>query len=178
MKLRSLVLALFLASISLTACKREEGVGAVSDGTVTFAGSGITLAPGDGWKRIEIAAGPGQCPPTLVGKSEIIQVLLMPPDRSDPQAAVAGLQAAFNANPKALKDSFKQEPFVAEGGLQGVRVSYSQQSEKDGQPSESRSYNYLFKNRGGRVVGVNYVATASGDSETVHQMIRKTLKHQ
>lgn len=108
----------------------------------------------------------------------MVQVLVLPPDRSDPQVAVTGLRAAFDANPKAVKDSFKQEQFTTESGLQGVRVSYSQQSEKDGRATESRSYNYIVRNRESRGVGVNYIATAQSDSDAVHLMIRKTLRLQ
>lgn len=108
----------------------------------------------------------------------MIQVLVLPAQRSDPQVAVAGLRAAFDANQKAVKDSFKEEQFVTESGLQGIRVSYSQTSEKDDQPIESRSYNYILRNREGHGVGVNYIATSKSDSDEVHQMIRQTLKLQ
>ena len=179
MKLTLLILALVAVAVVLVACKRQSTEATPPpSGAVAFSGSGITLTPGDGWKRIEIAAGPGQCPPTLVGTGGMVQVLVLPPDRSDPQVAVTGLRAAFDANPKAVKDSFKQEQFTTESGLQGVRVSYSQQSEKDGRATESRSYNYIVRNRESRGVGVNYIATAQSDSDAVHLMIRKTLRLQ
>lgn len=179
MKPTLLVIALFALAVTLVACKRKSAeVAPTQSDFVAFAGSGLTLVPGDGWKRIEISAGLGQCPPTLVGTSGLIQVLILPPERSDPQVAVTGFRAAFDANPKAVKDSFRQEQFISESGLQGLRLSYSQQSEKDGQVTESRSYNYIVRNREGRGVGVNYIAIAKGDSDAVHQMIRQTLKLQ
>ncbi|MBN9694087.1 MAG: hypothetical protein J0M24_27925 [Verrucomicrobia bacterium] len=177
MKPTILIFVLIAVGVVIVACNRQSTEATPpSSGAVAFSGSGITLTPGDGWKRIEIAAGPGQCPPTLVGTGGMVQVLVLPPDRSDPQVAVKGLRAAFDANTKAVKDSFKQEQFTTESGLQGIRASYSQQSEEDGRVTESRSYNYIVRNRDGRGVGVNYIATAQSDSDAIHQMIRKTLR--
>jgi len=62
---------------------------------------GSRLAEGVCW-----AAPPGVCLPTLAGKGGLIQVLLLPPDRSEPQTAAVGVRAAFDANPKSVKDSF------------------------------------------------------------------------
>lgn len=177
MKPTILIFGLVAVGVVLVACNRQSTEAMPSSsGAVAFSSSGITLTPGDGWNRIEMAAGPAHCPPTLVGTGGMVQVLVLPTDRSDLQVAVTGLRAAFDANTKAVKDSFKQEKFTTEGGLQGIRVSYSQQSEKDGRVTESRSYNYIVRNLEGRGVGVNYIATAQSDSDAIHQMIRKTLR--
>ena len=177
MKPAIVIVGLVAVGVVLVACNRQSTEATPpSSGAVAFSGSGITLTPGDGWKRIEVAAGPGQCPPTLVGTGGMVQVLVLPPDRSDPQVAVTGLRAVFDANTEAVKDSFKQEQFTTESGLQGIRVSYSQQSEKGGRVTESRSYNYIVHNLEGRGVDVNYIATAQSDSDAIHQMIRKTLR--
>lgn len=175
----SIPLLVFIpATFLVVACDHQDNVSTLPTGTVAFSGSGVTLTPGDGWKRIDIAAGPGQCPPTLVGKAGVLRVLVLPPDRSDPLAAAKALRAAFDSDPKSVKESFEQEPFTVAGGAQGIRVSYSEQSEKGGRVNESRSYYYMIRNREDRGVAVNYVATAERDSDEVHEMIRRTLRLQ
>jgi hypothetical protein len=139
----------------------------------------VSLVPGDGWKQIGRgsfagAAPPGVCLPTLAGKGGLIQVLLLPPDRSEPQTAAVGVRAAFDANPKSVKDSFRQESITVESGAQVIYISYSQQPE--GETPEGRSHNYIVKNREGRGVAINYITNARTDSDAVHKMIRQTLR--
>jgi len=181
MKLTILVIALVAIAAVLVACKRQA-TDAIppSTGAVAFEGSGVSLVPGDEWKQIGRgsfvgAAPPGVCLPTLTGKAGLIQVLLLPPDRSDPQTAAAGLRTAFDANPKAIKDSFRQESIAVQSGARVVYVTYNRQPDKEG-GSEGRSHNYIVKNREGHGVAINYITMARSDSDAVHQMIRQTLK--
>jgi hypothetical protein len=104
----------------------------------------------------------------------LIQVLLLPPDRSDPQTAAAGVRSAFDANPKSIKDSFRQESITVQSGAQVIYVAYGQQPEGD--TPEGRSHNYIVKNREGRGVAINYVTNARKDSDAVRKMIRQTLR--
>jgi hypothetical protein len=180
MKLARLVVALIAIAAVLVACERKAADATPSSPTViTFEDSGVSLIPGGEWKQIgrgdfSGAAPPGVCLPTLVGKAGLIQVLLLPPDRSDPQTAASGFRAAFDANPKSIKDSFRQESITVSSGAQVVYLAFGRQME--GNAPEGRSHNYIVKNRAGRGVAINYVGNAQTDSEAVHQMIRETLK--
>ena len=181
MKRTILIIASVAIAAVLVGCGRQApDTSPPSTRAVIFEGAGVSLVPGDEWKQIGRgsftgAAPAGVCLPTLVGKAGLIQVLLLTPDRSDPLTAVAGLRTVFDANPKAIKDSFKQESIALQSGVQVIYVTYSHQPEKAG-GSESRSHNYIVKNREGRGVTINYITMASSDSEAVHQMIRETLK--
>ncbi len=181
MKLAIIIAALALVGIAtlLLACKRErKSFTEQSSGVVAFVDAGVSLNVGDGWKRIDLSAGPPVCPPTLVGEHGIVRAMLFAPDRSDLQKAASGLRAAFDANAEAVKDSFRQEEFSAESGLQGVHVSYAQRSEKEGHVTEMHSHNYVITNRVGRCVSISYLASAVSDSDAVHQMVRKSLRLQ
>jgi len=169
--------------VSLAACQRQPGESAPSNsGTVSFKGSGVSFIPGDAWKQVGSgdfagAAPPGVCLPTLAGKAGLIQVLVLPVDRSDPQVAADVLRKGFDANPKSIKDSFRQESITTQSGAQVIYVSSSQQADKPG-ISESHNHNYIVRNRAGRVVAINHVTLTRTDSEAVQQMIRQTLKVQ
>jgi hypothetical protein len=161
----------------LVACKREsKSFIEQSPGVVAFAGAGVSLDVGQGWKRIEMSPGPPICPPTLVGEHGMIRAMLFAPDFSDLQKAAGSLRGRFDANAEAIKDSFRQEEFTAESGLRGLHLGYAQRSEKEGRVTEARSHNYIVTNRESRCVSISYIATAASDSETVHQMIRKSLR--
>ena len=181
MKLTILLTVLVVVAAVFVACKQQASdVTPPSTGAIVFEGSGVSLTPGDNWKQIgrDSFAGatpPGVCLPTLASKAGLIQVLLLPADRSDPQTAAAGLRTAFDTNPKAIKDSFRQESITVQSGAQVIYVTYSQQPDKEG-GSESRSHNYIVKNRAGRGVAINYITMARSDAEAVHQMIRRTLQ--
>lgn len=181
MKLAILLITLVAIAAVLVACRRQASdTSPPSPRAIIFEGAGVSLIPGDEWKQIGKgsfagAAPAGVCLPTLVGKAGLIQVLLLTPDRSDPQTAAAGIRAVFDANPKAIKDSFRQESIAVQSGTQVIYVTYSHQPDKEG-GSQSRSHNYIAKNREGRGVAINYITMASSDSEAVHQMIRETLK--
>ena len=180
MKLTILIATLVAHALVVVACKKKASdTTAPTPGVVVFEGAGVSLVPCDGWKQIGRgsfagAAPPGVCLPTLAGKGGLIQVLLLPPDRSEPQTAAVGVRAAFDANPKSVKDSFRQESITVESGAQVIYISYSQQPE--GETPEGRSHNYIVKNREGRGVAINYITNARTDSDAVHKMIRQTLR--
>lgn len=162
----------------LVGCQRQGGDGTTtSSDVVVFEGAGVSLVPGANWKQIGKgsfagAAPAGVCLPTLAGPAGLIQVLLLPPDRSEPRTAAAGLRTAFDANPKSIKDSFRQESITVASGAEVIYVTSREQSNS----GEARSHNYIVKNRAGRGVAINYIANERVDSEAVHEMIRKTLK--
>jgi len=108
----------------------------------------------------------------------MVRAMLFAQDRSDLQKAASGLRSAFDANAEAVKDSFRQDEFAADSGVRGLHLSYAQRFEKDGHVTEMHSHNYIITNRAGRRLSISYLATAAGDSDTVHQMIRKSLKLQ
>jgi hypothetical protein len=179
-KLTILIVALVALGVVVVACKKQAGETTASGAcVVAFEGAGVSLVPGVDWKQLGRgsfagAAPPGVCLPTLAGKSGLVQVLLLPPDRSEPQTAAAGVRAAFDANLRSIKDSYRQESITVQSGAQVIYVSYSQQPE--GATPEGRSHNYILKNRAGRGVAINYITNARTDSEVVHQMIRETLR--
>jgi hypothetical protein len=181
MKLTIIIASLVLVAVAtvLVACKREnKPFTEQSSGVVVFADAGVSLDVGGGWKRIDISPGPPVCSPTLVGEHGVVRAMLFAPDRSDLQRAASGLRSTFDANAEAVKDSFGQEEFAAESGVRGLHLSYAQRSEKDGHVTEMHSHNYIITNRAGRCLSISYLATAASDSDTVHQMIRKSLKLQ
>ena len=181
MRITIIIAGLVLIAVAtfLVACKREsKSFTEQSSSVVAFAGAGVSLDVGQGWKRIDMSPGLPICPPTLVGEHGMVRAMLFAPDRSDLQKAASSLRATFDANAEAIKDSFRQEEFTTESGLRGLHLSYAQRSEKEGRVTETRSHNYMVTNRESRCVSISYLATAASDSETVHQMIRKSLKLQ
>src|SRR5438128_5881921 len=101
MKLTILIVASVALAVILVACKKQAiSTTAPGTGVVVFEGAGVSLAPGEDWKQIGRgsftgAAPPGICLPTLTSKAGLIQVLLLPLERSEPQTAAAGVRAAF-----------------------------------------------------------------------------------
>lgn len=179
MKLAILILSLVAVVVVLVACKPKNGQVSLQDaGVVVFSGAGVSLDVGTGWQRIDISPGLPVCPPTLVGEAGMIRAMLFAGDRSDVNAAADSLRAAFEGNTGNVKDSFRQEEFKTDGGVQGVHLSYTSRSEKDGNVTDVRSHNYIVKNREGRCVSISYMATAEKDAEAVHEMIRRSLKLQ
>jgi hypothetical protein len=181
MKLKIITAGLVLVAVAtfLVACKPEsKSSTAQSSGVVAFAGAGVSLDVGQGWQRIDVSPGPPICPPTLVSEHGMVRAMLFAPDRSDLQKAASSLRAMYDANAQSIKDSFRQEEFTTESGLYGLHLSYAQRSERDGRVTETHSHNYVVTNRESRCVSISYIATGTNDSETVHQMIRKSLKLQ
>ena len=146
--------------------------------TSIFSQAGVSLVLGEEWQSSNPTTGHSLQPPTLVSDAGIIRVILLPPDRTEPDSVADGLRAAFDENPKAAKHSFRRQKFISEAGVQGICISYLQRTEQNQQISEVQNRHYLVKNRGGRCVVINYMATAQGDSEMVNRTIRNTLAMQ
>jgi len=161
----------------LIGCGRKDASFTEQDpGIVTFADAGVSVEVGNGWQRIDASPSPAVCSPTLVGKPGMLRAMLFPPDRSDIAKASSAIRFAFDGNAEAVKDSFRQEPFSTESGVRGVQLSYAQRTEKDGRVTEMHSHNYVLTNHAGRCVSISYISTAANDSDTVQQLIRKSLK--
>jgi len=80
--------------------------------------------------------------------------------------------------PGVWPDSFKQEDFTSDSGIRGIHFSYEcsdPQHPERKVTSKLRMHKYLFHNKVGRCVVISYLTPADRDSDTVHQMIRKTL---
>jgi hypothetical protein len=176
MKIADLLLgSSFFALLSLVAgCQRDAPAVAQPPGDVVFARAGVVLTVGPNWKRIDRDPGAPVCPPTLVGEGGQLRAILFDADRSDPEIAANILSATIQAATRASKEAFHREEFAADGGLKGIHLWYELRLEKDA--PETRTHNYIFKNREGRCVSVSYIVPSKSESEAVHEMIRKTLK--
>jgi hypothetical protein len=161
--------------VSLLGCARQhQQVKAPNPRTMEFSKAGVSLMLGEEWQANNFTS-PSLQPPTLVSPAGVIRVVLLPPDRAEPENVADGLRASFETNPQAAKHSFRRQKFVSKTGVQCVCISYIQLTEKDGQVSEVQNRHYLLKNRGGRCVAINYLASAGIDSDPVNRMIRGTL---
>jgi hypothetical protein len=169
-----------LVSIGLLAgmlgCAREhEKVKAPNPHTTGFAQAGVSLVLDDAWHADNLATPHSLQPPTLVSEAGVIRVILLPADRTDPEAVADSLRASFDANPKAGKHTFRRQQFVSKSGVQGICVSYLELPERNGRVSEVQNHHYLVKNKAARCVAINYLAPANVEADTVSRTIRTTL---
>ena len=143
--------------------------------TMAFAQAGVSLVIGEEWECRNAGAERSPFPPTLASQAGVIRVLLLPPDRSEPEIIANGLRADFDANPRVAKHSFRKQQFVSDSGARGLCVSYLQQDQKDpGAMIETQ--HYLVKNRAGRCVAINFLASAkAADTDAVQRMLRTSL---
>jgi hypothetical protein len=162
--------------VSLLGCAREhDKVKTQNPHTLGFSQAGVALVLGDEWQPNDGTAPHSLRPPTLVSSAGVIRVMLLPVDRADPEVVANGLRAAFEANPKAAKHSFRRQQFVSKTGVQGICISYLQTSENGGRVSEVQNSHYLVRNRAARCVAINYLAAADADSDAVSRTIRNTV---
>jgi hypothetical protein len=169
-----------LVSIGLLAgilgCAREHAkVKASNPRTTGFAQAGVSLVLGDEWQANDPATSQGLQPPTLVSQAGVIRVILLPADRTDPEAVANGLRASFDANPKAGKHSFRRQKFVSKSGVDGICVSYRELPEQEGWANEVHNHHFLVRNKAARCVVINYLAPADGEDDPVSRTIRTTL---
>ena len=147
--------------------------------TMAFAQAGVSLAVGEEWQCHNADSGRGLYPPTLVSQAGSIRVVLLPPDRSDPAVVADGLRAAFDLNPRVAKHSFRKQQFANDNGVRGLCVSYLQSAEANGGEIAVENSHYLVKNRAGRCVVINYLASTDGvDTSGIHRMLRTSLSLQ
>ena len=139
----------------------------------------MTLVVGEEWQCQNVNSERSLYPPILVSQAGSIRVLLLPPDRSNPAVVADGLRAAFDANPRVAKHSFRKQEFASDKGVRGLRVSYLQRANADGSENTVENSHYLVKNRAGRCVVINYVAAADDvDTSAIDRMLRTSLSLQ
>ncbi len=179
MKYAILGIAIVGVLVFAAACERKPArTPAQRSGEVVFPRAGLSIAVGEGWQRIDLDPGVPVCPPTLVDPAGMLRAMIFDADRPDPQSAATRLRASFESNSDADKASFRQEDFTTDSGLAGVHLSYTARHQKDGTVTEMRSHNYIVKNKEGRCVAISYTVPAQAEADSVHQMVRKTLKLQ
>lgn len=152
---------------------------ALPPGAVSFDGSGVLLVPGADWQPTDARSSLQMlCRPVLKGVDGSIIKVYAPRDGTDAQSGVAVLRSQAAAMPGVWPDSFKQEDFSSDSGIRGIHFSYEcsdPQHPERKVTSKLRIHKYLFHNRVGRCVVISYLTPADRDSDTVDQMIRKTL---
>ena len=182
MKRAILISTLVAFAVVVGACKQESTeVIERREAKVVFQGAGVSLLVSNDWMQVGSgnSSGPapaGICLPTLAGNAGLIQVLLLPQERSDLQAAVTALLASLDSNPDAIKSSFRQERITVQSGAEVVYATYGMRSDRNPDGAVSRNHSYIVRNKAGRAVAINYIATARSESEAAHQMIRQTLR--
>jgi len=180
MKRIAFPLASLLLAALLLGCRPERMESrVVNPRTMAFAQAGVSLVVGEEWQCQNVNSDRGLYPPTLVSPAGSIRVVLLPPDRADPDAVADGLRAAFDLNPRAAKHTFRKQQFASDKGVQGLCVSYLQQASGKGGDATMENSHYLVKNRAGRCVVINYVASADdADTGAIHRMLRTSLSLQ
>jgi hypothetical protein len=171
MKWNPLLLASLALVVLLLGCRPERiQTNPINPRTMAFAQAGVTLVVGEEWQCQNINSERSLYPPTLVSQAGRIRVLLLPPDRSDPD---------FELNPCVAKHSFRRQQFASDKGVRGLCVSYLQSAKSNGRETTVENSHYLVRNRAGRCVVINYVASADGvDSSAIHRVLRTSLSLQ
>ena len=166
MKTTAILVALLGVLVLAVGCKPSN--------RVTFKPALISVDPGLGWKQIDLPADPPKCSPRLMGKAGMINALLLD-QFTEVKKAADHLRSSFGTSSKALPDTFKQEDFVSESGLNGIHLSYTAQSSKSS-PPDMRSHSFITQNRRGQCVSVSYITSPDAESLAVLEAIRKTLR--
>jgi hypothetical protein len=172
--------ASLLLAVLLVGCRPERLQTTITNPrTMAFTQAGMTLVVGEEWQCQNVTSERGLYPPTLVSQAGCIRVLLLPPDRSNPTVVADGLRAAFDVNPRVAKHSFRKQEFASDKGVRGLRVSYLQRANANGGETTVENSHYLVKNRAGRCVVINYVASADDvDTSAIDRMLRTSLSLQ
>ena len=167
--------ALLVVTALLAGCARERHASTSSNArTMSFSQAGVALELGEEWQPKHMQSEHSLYPPTLVSDEGVIRVILLPPDRSEPGRIADGLRADFEQSSATLHHTFRRQEFVNDNGVRGTCVSFSQRSDTDS-AHDLVNRHYLLKNRGGRCVVINYLASADHDGESVHHAIRNSL---
>jgi hypothetical protein len=180
MNWRAFPVVSLLLSVLVLGCRPERiQTNPINPRTMAFNQAGVSLVVGEEWQCQNVNSERNLYPPTLVSSVGTIRVVLLPPDRSDPAVVADGLRAAFDRNPRAAKHSFRKQQFASDKGARGLCVSYLQQGGAKGGDATMENSHYLVKNRAGRCVVINYVASADGvDTSAIHRMLRTSLSLQ
>ena len=175
-KFRVLALLSLSLAVSLVGCRPERLAKSVAPHKMAFAEAGVSLVVGDEWQCRNVNSDRRLFPPTLVSDMGSIRVVLLPADRSNPDQVANGLRNDFDINPLVAKHSFRKQQFASYNGVRGLCVSYLEQSNSGGTSAVVETSHYLVKNRAGRCVVINYVASSDGvDTSAVHRMLRTSL---
>jgi hypothetical protein len=140
---------------------------------VDFTPARVSIDPGEGWNVLNIPPDPPSCSPQLISKLGIINAVMVDSDITEVNKAAEKLQAVFSNTGKAQPDSFKQEPFTTDSGLNGIHLSYTGKS-SDGS-ANMRSHSFITQ-RASQCVSISYITTADVESPAVLEAIRKTLR--
>jgi hypothetical protein len=162
----TILLAVALALVSTAGCKPSN--------RVTFKPALVSIDPGEGWKQMDLAADPPKCSPRLMGKPGMINALHFS-EQTDVKKVAEQMQTSLSGNSNALQDSFKQEPFSTDSGLNGIHLSYTARSGKDTAP-DMRSHSFVTHNRRGECVSISYITSPERESAATLEAIRKTLR--
>ena len=175
MKWSPLSVASLSSLLLIVGCQPERlQTTSVNPRTIAFAQAGVSLLVGEEWQCQNVNSDHGLYPPTLLSPAGKIRVVLLPPDQTDPATVADVLRARFDVNPQVAKHSFRRQQFASDQGVQGLCVSYLQQAA--GGKSTVENWHYLVKNRAGRCVAINYLASAEGvDPSAASRMVRTSL---
>jgi len=167
-------------AVLLVGCRPERlQTNTINPRTMSFNQAGMTLVVGEEWESRNVSSERSLYPPTLVSPAGTIRVVLLPPDRSNPAIVADGLRTAFEANPLVAKHSFRKREFASDKGARGLCVSYLQRANVKGAEATVENAHYLLKNRAGRCVIINYLASAEDvDTSAVHRMLLNGLSLQ
>ena len=153
------------------ACKPQAGKPVPQKpGEVIFSPAAISITVGKDWLRIDGKKRQLVCSPTLVGKGGMIHGMLYGSGFKDLKSAAVQLRESFETNPMAVKDSFRQEEFTTDSGLQGIHLSYT--------TGNMFSHSYIIKNGAGNCAGISIITSGGSEGDAALEMIRKTLKLQ
>ncbi len=149
---------------------------------VAFDGAGILLKPGPDWERIregEYTRERNLALPVLSGlgqfQGSMIEVLTSPNFPKDPAEMAANLFPALQREPSVIKESIKQEPFVAPSGLRGVHIQCRIMIQDRDRKGESKAHCFLVGDGKTPCARINYTVAPDRDSTAVQQMIQDTV---
>lgn len=170
---------LLLLSLALAACKPSPDA-TIETGPVTFAGSGFSLEPGAGWIRVntrKLNQGLVQtiCQPALTTKGGSIQVVQLG-DRVAEKDALAQVQAAFEFDELAMKDTLAQRDFQADSGVSGKIFRYTRHTAPD--PTRVLNFltQYVARTKTGRWISIGALTESTELAGEVEAMVKRTLR--
>jgi hypothetical protein len=159
-------------------------------GRVLFPIPAISIDPGDGWLRYYTVWPKPECGLTLVGRGgfngSFIHAFVFGPEITNAQRAVESLRGDVAGQQGFIANSWKEEPFATESGLQGMHISYKQQY-----PTPVRGWmglmtqtsnEYIVTNAQAHCIRIMHTSaslksTVSADaSDKVQEIIRRTLR--
>jgi hypothetical protein len=74
------------------------------------------------------------------------------------------------------KHTFRKREFASDHGVRGLCISYLQRAKVNGAETTVENSHYLVRNRAGRCVVINYMASAENvDTSAIHRMLRTGL---